>query len=136
MRSDSRDGDESHHGANGHNGGASETGRPSKPKYMNPHRTTMNEMKRRVAAILEFISQMKAEIGESSNMATPPSGSSSIAAAAMIKGVEAQLAGILANGDDKGGGKAFGEMSSAEMMSDLIRSLVGWQNEYGKYGEK
>ena len=98
----------------------------------------MNEMKRRVAAILEFISQMKAEIGgESSNVATPPSGGSSITAVAMVKGVEAELAAILSmNGEDKGGGKEFGELSSAEMMSDLLRSLVVWQNEYGKYGEK
>jgi hypothetical protein len=138
MRSDSRDGEEPHNGVNGHNGGSGETGRPSKPKYMNPHRTTMNEMKRRVAAILEFISQMKAELGtEHANAATPTSGSSSVAAAAMIRGVEAELAGILAaHGDDKGGGKDFGEMTSGEMMGDLVRKLVGWQNEFGRYGEK
>jgi hypothetical protein len=123
---------------NGQNGGTGETGRPSKPKYMNPHRTTMNEMKRRVAAILEFISQMKAEVGaETGNIATPPSGSSSVAASAMTRGVEAELAGMLAmQGEDKGGGKDFTDMSSSEMMSDLLRSLAGWQNEFGKYGEK
>ncbi len=62
---------------------------------------------------------------------------SSVAAAAMFRGVEAQLAGILAaHGEDKGGGREFSDMNSSEMMSDLLRSLVVWQSEYGKYGEK
>lgn len=81
---------------------------------------------------------MKAEVGaETGNIATPPSGSSSVAASAMIRGVEAELAGMLAmQGEDREGGKDFPDMSSSEMMSDLLRSLAGWQNEFGKYGEK
>ena len=60
-------------GANGHahsyvNGtnlsGASvwgESGKPSKPKHLNLNRTSLNEMKRRVAGILEFISRTQLE---------------------------------------------------------------------------
>ncbi|KAK2756577.1 hypothetical protein FQN54_005470 [Arachnomyces sp. PD_36] len=89
--------------ANGVNGG--ESGKPSKPRYMNPHRTTMNEMRRRVAAILEFISRLQVEMAVSGeNTSTPGDAASTSnnsgnggnsndveAATALVKGVEAQL---------------------------------------------
>lgn len=84
---------------------------------MNPHRTTMNEMKRRVAAILEFISRMQVEMAvNGENTSTPNGGASGSsnsgnggnsndveAATALVKGVEAQLGTLVqANGDGAG----------------------------------
>ena len=63
--------------------GSSINTKPSRPRHMNPQRTTMNDMKRRVAAILEFISRIQVEMaGEN----TPPS-----AAAALIKGIMEEI---------------------------------------------
>ncbi|MCJ1307999.1 hypothetical protein MMC25_001649 [Agyrium rufum] len=61
-------------GSGGGGGGASlaardngngwgEAGRPSRPKHMNPNRTSMNEMKRRVAGIMEFVVRTRREVG-------------------------------------------------------------------------
>ena len=46
----------------GGNSAWGESGKPSKPKYMNLNRTSLNEMKRRVAGILEFISRTQVEL--------------------------------------------------------------------------
>ncbi|KAI9861054.1 MAG: hypothetical protein M1813_005483 [Trichoglossum hirsutum] len=116
--------------------------KPSKPRYMHPQRTTMNEMKRRVAAILEFISRTQVEMaGEH----TPPAGGSSssmtAATASALRGIGEALPGyamVNGNGSSTGGGdeRDFGEMTSLEMMDILTRKLVLWQKEFGKYGEK
>ncbi|KAI9777051.1 MAG: hypothetical protein M1839_009102 [Geoglossum umbratile] len=117
--------------------------KPSKPRYMHPQRTTMNDMKRRVAAILEFISRTQVEMaGEH----TPPAGgggssSMTTAAASAVRGIGEALPGyLMANGTGSGPGggeeRDFGEMTSLEMMDVLTRKLVLWQKEYGKYGEK
>ncbi|KAK2873814.1 hypothetical protein FQN49_002038 [Arthroderma sp. PD_2] len=49
-----------------------ESGKASRPRYMNPNRTTMNDMRRRVAAILEFISRMQVEMAASGEQPTRP----------------------------------------------------------------
>jgi hypothetical protein len=102
----------------------------------------MNEMKRRVAAILEFISRTQVEMaGEH----TPPAGGSSssmtAATASALRGIGEALPGyamVNGNGSSTGGGdeRDFGEMTSLEMMDILTRKLVLWQKEFGKYGEK
>ncbi|KAH0538700.1 hypothetical protein FGG08_004717 [Glutinoglossum americanum] len=115
--------------------------KPSKPRYMHPQRTTMNEMKRRVAAILEFISRTQVEMaGEH----TPPTGGSSssmtTATVTALRGISEALPGyLMVNGNSSGLGgeeRDFGEMTSLEMMDILTRKLVLWQKEFGKYGEK
>jgi hypothetical protein len=125
---------------------SSDGSKPSKPRYMHPQRTTMNDMKRRVAAILEFISRTQVEMaGEH----TPPAGggggsSMTTAAASALRGIGEALPGyLIANGTGSGPGggvgrdeRDFGEMTSLEMMDVLTRKLVLWQKEYGKYGEK
>ncbi|KAI9852727.1 MAG: hypothetical protein M1838_005922 [Thelocarpon superellum] len=143
-----------HHGANG-----GEASKPSKPKYLHPQRTSINEMKRRVAAILEFISRTQVEMaGEQ----TPPSGSSETATATLLRGLASELPAITGNGrggsgtkgsnathsngtgNGHGGGdgvqaldeRDFTQLSSLEMMDVLTRKLVLWQKEFGKYGEK
>lgn len=98
----------------------------------------MNDMKRRVGAILEFISRTQVEMaGES----TPPSGGSSLLAAEMIRSLSGQVPSIMVNGNE-GSGKSdksssegdgdFAELTSLEMMDVLTRKLVLWQEEYGK----
>ena len=157
LRSQSREGgggDDNHHapGVNGNHNVTGESGKPSKPRYMNPHRTSMNEMKRRVAAILEFISRTQLEMAAGEQ--TPPNGGNGGAAAgrassAFIAGLADGLRPILAaNGDRAEKEKEtastaaalseldFADLSSTEMMDVLTRNLVLWQKEYGKYGEK
>ena len=132
--------------ASSHLGGeSSRPSRPSRPRYMHPQRTTMNEMKRRVAAILEFISRTQIEMAGDG---TPPSGTDTASAtASMLRNFAEGLPMITVNGGgDKEAGtksaapplgdKEFAELSSLEMMDVLTRKLVLWQKDFGKWGEK
>lgn len=118
----------------------------------------MNEMKRRVAAILEFISRTQLEMAAGEQ--TPSNGAGAAAGgggtSAYMAGLAEGLRPILAmnlNRDQAaetekeigsaaaavavvGGEREFVELSSTEMMDVLTRNLVLWQKEYGKYGEK
>ncbi|KAL4788663.1 hypothetical protein BJX76DRAFT_344777 [Aspergillus varians] len=123
-----------------------ETGKPSRPRYIH-QRTTMNEMKRRVAAILEFISRMQVEMAVAGESTTPPERSNGT----NQQTIGEQLEGILSttahevSADNAGGGgmssripteKDFKDLSSIEMMDVLTRHLLKWQQEYGKFGER
>lgn len=146
-------------GTNGVLANGADAGKGGKARHLNPHRTSMNEMKRRVAAILDFISRMQVEMAASGETITPPdnntngnNGSSS--RASLIKGVQEQLGSLLATTGSEGASTAsstgsladydatkerekdFKELSSVEMMDVLTRHLLKWQQEYGKYGEK
>lgn len=133
-----------HHHGNGHVNAGGEI-KPSRPRHMNPQRTTMNEMKRRVAAILEFISRMQVEMaatgsgggggGESSSTPTsngndhprpPPPENGPTDSEAFIDDVIGQIPKE----------KDFRDLSSVEMMDVLTRHLLKWQQEYGKFGER
>lgn len=151
--------------AGGGGGGWGEAGRPSKPKHMNPNRTTMNEMKRRVAGILEFVSRTQIEMAVAN-------GSNTSRAHSQGQGSPKDLAqtpndGIL-EGEmaETGGGQVGGAglqstvhsppglleasytkievleevdfklLSSVDMMRVLAGKLEGWQREYGRWGEK
>ncbi|GAD97665.1 transcriptional regulator (Cti6), putative [Paecilomyces variotii No. 5] len=154
-------GDSPREHANGVHTNGGESGKPSRPRYMNPHRTTMNDMKRRVAAILEFISRMQVEMAVNGESITPPENggaASSLAnSKALAKSVGAHLETLMqaTNGEEgedgtpsapptesEGGSeqapkeKDFKDLSSVEMMDVLTRHLLKWQQEYGKYGEK
>jgi hypothetical protein len=112
----------------------------------------MNEMKRRVAAILEFVNKMRGDKGsqnQSHGSSSGPSGSrtpngvaqgsssgasGNVQPAALLKGVEAGLSAAQVNGEKTE--REFRDMASGEMMHVLTRELVGWQSLYGKYGEK
>jgi len=128
------------------NGG--ESGKPSRPRYMHPQRTTMNEMKRRVAGILEFISRMQVEMavaGENSSLAgngDRPNGAAGTAdlesgmppSTAASEGGES---GPTTDGEPQPSKeKEFKELSSVEMMDVLTRHLMKWQQEYGRFGER
>lgn len=113
----------------------------------------MNDMKRRVAGILEFISrtqvEMAAEVPFVPAFNTAPSSKTPTARAPVTPpneernskdGNEAQTAerqqniiGALAADVDF---EQFKNLGSLEMMEALTRKLMKWQGEFGKYGEK
>ena len=108
---------------------------------MNPNRTTMNDMKRRVAGILEFISHTQVDMAgsaialttKSSTSTNTPPNSNGISKAGELsqKAVNAALMDLDAIDE-----QAFAALSSLEMMEVLTRRLMKWQNEYGKWGDK
>lgn len=124
-------------------------GKPSKPRHMNFNRTSMNDMKRRVAGILEFVSHTQVEMAgvgppstakSSTSTDTPPDsnankndgrGNSSKHDTNSGKMVNAALADL-----DGINEQAFAALSSVAMMEVLTRRLMKWQAEYGKWGEK
>ncbi|KAJ5100464.1 Zinc finger PHD-type [Penicillium angulare] len=136
------------HGANGTQINGGDTGRPSKPRHMHPQRTTMNEMKRRVAAILEFISRMQVEMAVASENSSTPTGNGDgdRAQGLLLKSMVDQInsampstisdAGESAPTDAGDNEKDFKDLSSLEMMDVLTRHLLKWQQEYGKFGER
>ncbi|KAJ5317488.1 hypothetical protein PENANT_c036G05761 [Penicillium antarcticum] len=140
-------------GMNGTHLNGGESGRPSKPRHMHPQRTTMNEMKRRVAAILEFISRMQVEMAVASEHSSTPTSNGDRAQGLLLKSMVDQIDSAMPSGRSDGGESApattdggygdtsthdkdFKELSSVEMMDVLTRHLLKWQREYGKFGER
>jgi hypothetical protein len=122
---------------------------------MHPQRTTMNEMKRRVAAILEFISRMQVEMAVASENSSTPTGNGDRAQGLLLKSMVDQIDSAMASTVSDGGesmpaltdgdgdaqpssahDKDFKDLSSVEMMDVLTRHLLKWQQEYGKFGER
>ncbi|KAJ5573941.1 Zinc finger PHD-type [Penicillium hispanicum] len=139
--------------ANGTHINGGDTGRPSKPRHMHPQRTTMNEMKRRVAAILEFISRMQVEMAVASENSSTPTGNGDRTHGLLLKGVVDQIDNAMTSTVSDGGESApattdgdgdaptthekdFKDLSSVEMMDVLTRHLLKWQQQFGKYGER
>jgi hypothetical protein len=103
-------------------------------------------MKRRVAAILEFVGLMQTERGAQSsgsgsskgtNTPNGHKGSSNLPTATLIRAVEAGLKEAHAQAEDAGlaltDEKDFAGMGSVEMMETLTKELVQWQTVYGTY---
>ena len=150
----SKDGENAVAYINGNANGFAESngvGKPSRPRHMNPNRTTMNDMKRRVAGILEFISHIQVELAgldasrsrsntqnstkaSSSSTTTPPDINGNGNTITTVKDVRTALNALGGMGEvDE---EAYGKLSAVEMMEVLTRRLMGWQGEYGKYGER
>lgn len=129
-----------------------DTGRPSKPRHIHPQRTTMNEMKRRVAAILEFISRMQVEMAVASENSSTPTSNGDRTQGLLLKSMVDQIDNAMTSTTSEGGEsgpaptegdgeaqekeKDFKDLSSVEMMDVLTRHLLKWQQEYGKFGER
>lgn len=113
----------------------------------------MNEMKRRVAAILEFISRMQVEMAVASENSSTPSGNGNRAQGLLLKTMVDQIDNAMPSARSEGaesgptttdGGdgestnheKDFKELTSVEMMDVLTRHLLKWQQEFGKFGER
>lgn len=65
---------------------------------------------------------------------TPNGTAISLPTASLIQAVEKAMNAVPGLVVEEG--KEFREMGSAEMMETLTRELIGWQNVYGRYGEK
>lgn len=123
-----------------------ESGRSSKPKYHNPTRTTMNEMKRRVAAILEFVNRMQNERHSQRSSATSsdkdgkggstPNGALGANAVTISSGLAQAVEAGLSDTPSHITERHFTQMAASEMMETLTRELVQWQTLYGKHGER
>ena len=61
-------------GSGGAGAGLDPASRPSKPKRMNPNRTSLNEMKRRVAAITDFVVRVQDDTRKGEGTASAGSG--------------------------------------------------------------
>ena len=110
--------------------GSINEGKSSKSKGGNS-KVTMSDMKKRVAAILEFISRTQLEMA--SEPISPASGD---AAEKLMLGIAEGLPMIKVNGNqgfddcNMGTEKEFKALSCLEMMDDLTRQLVKWQNQF------
>jgi hypothetical protein len=90
----------------------------------------MTDMRKRVTAILDFISRTQIEMAES---ISPASGE---AAQNLIMGIADGLPMIKVNGEkgdesnEQSQTKEFKDLSCLEMMDVLTRQLVKWQKEF------
>ncbi|AEO54802.1 hypothetical protein MYCTH_2137349 [Thermothelomyces thermophilus ATCC 42464] len=143
-RSQSRDIQKDDHGAqgSGKTGGESGGKTNAKSKGGMSSKITMNDMKRRAAALLDFISRTQLELaGESLSAPGTASvngtnGNSSTAAekpAAPSEGA-ANNPPVLALGEGENSApeKDFNELGCMEMMDSLTRRLVKWQQQYAQ----
>ena len=101
-------------------------GRPSKPRHMNPNRTSMNEMKKRVAAILEFVNRAEDE-GSKRVVSAGSDGSAATASGGTVPDEYKNMA-AKAEGD-----MDFSALDSRDMLKTLKARLVSWEDEYGRY---
>lgn len=130
QRSQSRDvprADETPH-ASGNKHSNNEGGKSAKSKNANS-KISMGDMRKRVTAILDYISRIQVEMaGESM------SPGSAEAAEKTIRGIADGLPMIRVNGErgteDGEEKKEFKDLSCLEMMDVLTRQLVKWQKEF------
>ena len=154
--SHSRDGEELCN-TNGEVVVSSNGSKPSKPRYMNPNKTSMNDMRKRAAGILEYISRTQVEMA-TERPTTAATQTTATTTTSMPAPARPPLArNMSVNGTSKLRGevdgntrletadskeklrvdeKMFREMSTMQMMDVLARELVHWQKDYGKWGER
>ncbi|KAF4124691.1 PHD-finger, partial [Geosmithia morbida] len=117
----------------------------SKSKAAMAHKMSMLDMRRRVGAIMDFISRTQVDLAaegamtsssSSSNASNPGSGQASPqkggTPSRQLRG-EAGDAEAAAGGTDAGanaGEKDFKDLNCMEMMDVLTRDMVKWQNQY------
>lgn len=118
---------------------ASETKQVTKAKSAMATKMSMADMKRRVAAIMDFISRTQVDLAAE---ASPPSQNGEInggqaspqkAASTPVNGSTiGSGAGATPNGisADSPDDKEFKELNCMEMMDVLTRDMVKWQNQY------
>jgi hypothetical protein len=116
-------------------------GKPGKPKSTGTSKVTMSDMRKRVAAILEFISRTQLEMAGGMGPITEASVQK---ADKTVRDLAESLHGedmpTIRVNEDKDGteGKAgeetpskdFKDLSCVEMMDVLTRQLVKWQKEF------
>jgi hypothetical protein len=119
---------------------ASEHRHSSKSKSSMAHKMTMLDMKRRVGAIMDFISRTQVDLAaegsisssSSSSNAASGEGSPRKTPSAQLNG-EAEMAAAGESGQNEvetATGKDFKDLNCMEMMDVLTRDMVKWQNQY------
>lgn len=100
----------------------------SKARANMANKMSMLDMKRRVAAIMEFISRTQVDLAAEA----PFSQSSSGRETPQEKPESSQTNGNIVNGDtpDPTDANRFKDMNCIEMMDALTRDMVKWQNQY------
>lgn len=108
----------------------------------------MNDLRKRAAGILEYITRTQVEMAGHSTPSKEGSGVSSPTHKAANNGmsIASRLGSEAARPSeeelkrrDSGGSMdegVFKNLNSVEMMDVLTRELVLWQKDFGKYGEK
>lgn len=118
---------------------ASEHRHSSKSKSSVAHKMSMLDMKRRVGAIMDFISRTQVDlaaegsISSSSSSSHPASGAVSPrkTPSAQINGEAEMAAGEGGqNETESAAGKDFKDLNCMEMMDVLTRDMVKWQSQY------
>ncbi|KAL8694690.1 MAG: hypothetical protein Q9218_000701 [Villophora microphyllina] len=150
---------------NGHNPNGDPGSKASKPRQLNASRTSMNDMKRRVAGILQFIGHTQVEMAAEVPL-VPQSKKLPSPNPATMTAANVTVTSPDDESDDKDGNRNgrkqppdrlqqqqqqiavdfalgaelnieyFRKLGSLEMMEVLSRTLINWQGEYGKFGEK
>ncbi|KAL2138199.1 hypothetical protein VTI28DRAFT_7285 [Corynascus sepedonium] len=143
-RSQSRDIQKDDHGvqSTGKTGGESGSKTNAKSKGGMSSKITMNDMKRRAAALLDFISRTQVELageslsGPGAGAVNGTNGSSSTGSDKHLIPPEsaANNPPVLALGDagDSAPAREFKELGCMEMMDSLTRRLVKWQQQYAQ----
>lgn len=108
----------------------------SKSKSAMAHKMSMLDMKRRVGAIMDFISRTQVDLAAEGSISSNSNSSSGEASpnktpSAQLNG-EAEMAA--AEGEGRNGlvpaEKDFKDLNCMEMMDVLTRDMVKWQNQY------
>lgn len=145
----SRDIQKDDHGTqgSGKTGGGESGGKSNaKSKGGMSSKITMNDMKRRAAALLDFISRTQLELAGESLSAAGTTGangsngdsSSSLSSSADKPTVHSEGAAnnppvlALGEGENSAAEKDFNELGCMEMMDSLTRRLVKWQQQYAQ----
>lgn len=102
------------------------------------NKTSMLDMRRRVAAIMDFISRTQVDLAAEGSLGSHSNSTSGEASPAKpspahVNGELDKLAGAenhAEHGEDMDVGKTFKELNCIEMMDVLTRDMVKWQNQY------
>lgn len=146
--------DTSHDRATGSPRMNGELGTKSSRAKTHPARTSLNEMKKRVAAILEFVGMMQTHAtgssvrgnshGSSSRSSNGKGGSTPshkvvtngvhVPTSGLVQALSASLVDLSPNGKMEFlQGEEFAKMGSKDMMDALTKELVQWQTAFGVY---
>ncbi|OAQ98163.1 hypothetical protein LLEC1_03584, partial [Akanthomyces lecanii] len=110
---------------------SSDTRQSSKSNKAAASKMTMLDMKRRVAAIMEFISRTQVDLAaEAACQTSSSSGRASPEKESMKSSVKNSSGALDGFADDSVTDKAFRELTCVEMMDVLTRNMVRWQNHY------
>jgi hypothetical protein len=141
-RSQSRDVPRGEDNGNPSSRGSINEGKPGKSKTSGHSKITMTDMKKRVAAILEFIHRTQLEMAGGDETATPGGRAAEKMMLDLVDGLQREgMPTIRVNGDEGGEpkeGKAgemtptkdFKELTCAEMMAVLRKQLIKWQKDF------